>query len=169
MVCLQCSLQVWASDSSSTSVGILPDFRKYSRIARSWERSSASGPLRIPVSGSGIPSFPSLERSLSSSSRSTLPAVGSSWRETKGVTGSMPSSPYSSLLFTWTLWISGFASVIASLSSNDAGSFPKTKKSREEKTASPSPNRNERKSSIVCCAVVPTLSVTPGRNPTSIA
>src|SRR5512136_2047196 len=140
IVCLQCSLQVWASDSSSTSVGFLPFFEKYSRIVRSWGKSSARGPLRCPVTKSSIPSFPSRERSPSYKSRSTFSAVGSSCKRTDGTYRSIPLFLYSSYVLIWTRFISGFESVAISFCKESSERFPHTKKNNELYTDSPSLN-----------------------------
>ena len=71
IVCLQCSDQVCAMDSSSMSVGSLPSLLKYSLIVFMDSRSKARGPRLVP-SPLGTPSFPNLERVSSSASRLTV-------------------------------------------------------------------------------------------------
>src|SRR3989338_3842787 len=71
IVCLQCSDQVWAKDSNSISVGFLFNLLKYSFMTCIEDKSSASGPLRLPTS-SWIPSLPILINSSSLTPRSTF-------------------------------------------------------------------------------------------------
>ena len=68
IVCLQCSDHVCAKDSSSISVGFLFNLVKCSFMTFIEDKSSARGPLRLPVS-SIIPSLPIFISSSSETAR----------------------------------------------------------------------------------------------------
>ena len=115
-----------------------------------------------------IPDFPITANSSSAKSRIlTMSATGNVSNLTLGITILSASCKNSSFVFTATLWITGLYKVSANLWTSSFETVPERKVLCDVKTPCTEPNFAFSKSSMPSLAVVPTLSVTPGRNPIS--
>ena len=144
VLCAQCSLHVWASVSSSTSVGSRPAARKWAAIACSSARSSDRPRSR-----------------LSAASASSSRAVTATCSIAVGAADAV--APPSSGASIDQCSMTGLARRRRTRRSSSAGdAVPCTRKRWPDATSTCSPNQ-----AAARCSSAPAVSVTPGRSSTS--